>query len=116
MSAVRNDPKLWEEVKKECQGDKRWNARIAQQAVLLYKKRGGTYSKSVPKSKTDLKKWTDEDWKYVSKDSKRYLPKKVIDSLTPKEKKEASESKKKLGKNYKYPDSINKKMKSKKIY
>ena len=43
------------------------------------------------KSQKSLKKWTDEDWDYVSKGDKkkpkskrgRYLPKRVRESLTP---------------------------------
>ncbi len=69
---------------------------------MRYKKRGGTYSNKVPKNKTSLNKWTKEQWQYINADSKRYLPKKVIDSLTLSEKKEATISKKTFGKNYKY--------------
>lgn len=116
MIAKRNNEQLWQQVKRDIQGNRKWNARLAQQAVLEYKKRGGTYSNTTPKNKTSLNKWTKEQWQYVSKDSKRYLPKRVIDSLTAAEKIEASVSKKRFGKNYKYPSSVNRKMKLNKIY
>jgi len=109
---MRSDETLWEKVKKEVQGNKKWNARIAQQAVLEYKRRGGKYVG--PKNKTSLHKWTKEDWRYLP-NSKRYLPKKVIDSLTEKEIKLASQGKK-LGIRKKYPVIINKRMKEFNIY
>ena len=56
---------------------------------------------ALSKSQKSLKKWTDQDWDYVSKGDKnkpksqqgRYLPKSVRESLTPSQK--AAENKKK---------------------
>jgi hypothetical protein len=104
---IRTDPKLWEQVKKEIQGDKKWNARIAQQAVQEYKRRGGKYRGD--KTKTSLHKWTKEDWTYVD-GTKRYLPKKVIESLSESEKKIASRGKK-IGVRKAYPKIVIQRMK-----
>ena len=57
------------------------------------------------KSQRSLKKWTDEDWGYVTKkDEKkpkskrgRYLPKRVRDSLTPAQKAATNRKKRKAG-------------------
>ena len=117
MSAIRLNPRLWIRAKEEIMKDgKRWNARKAQLAVKIYKKMGGKYSKSVSRSKTSLRKWTKEKWDYVSKGSKRYLPEIVRKKLTRGEKSAATRTKKKMGKNSKYPKSINKKMKRYGIY
>jgi hypothetical protein len=113
MIANKSNPKLWEQVKKQIQGNKKWNARMAQQAVKLYKDLGGDYING-DKNKTSLKKWTDEDWGYIE-GTKRYLPKKIRDVLSDKQKKEASKGKK-LGTKKKYPKSLNKIMKQKGIY
>ncbi len=114
MIAIKSDPKLWETVKKEIQGNKKWNARLAQQSVQEYKRKGGKYLSA--KSQTSLNKWTNEQWSYVTPDSKRYLPKKVIEKLTPAEKSAATRTKKKMNKKYEYPPSVNKLMKQLKIY
>jgi|TARA_R110002020_G_scaffold56208_1_gene155786 hypothetical protein len=57
------------------------------------------------KSQRSLKKWTDEDWGYVTKkDEKkpkskrgRYLPKRVRSSLTPSQKAATNRKKRKAG-------------------
>ena len=57
------------------------------------------------KSQRSLKKWTDEDWGYVTKkDEKkpkskrgRYLPKRVRDSLTPSQNAATNRKKRKAG-------------------
>ena len=57
------------------------------------------------KSQKSLKKWTDEDWDYVSKGDKkkpkskrgRYLPKRVRESLTPGQKAATNRKKRKAG-------------------
>ena len=57
------------------------------------------------KSQRSLKKWTDEDWGYVTKkDEKkpkskrgRYLPKRVRASLTPSQKAATNRKKRKAG-------------------
>lgn len=120
--AKKLDTKLWAKVKEEVTERAKtgkWNARLAQQAAKLYKERGGRYATSPPgasKDQTSLKKWTDEDWQYVNKSKKgRYLPKKVIESLTPAEKAAASRNKR-LNKITPYPPSLNKVMKKKGIY
>jgi len=110
---VRSDPKLWEQVKREIQGNKIWNARIAQQSVKEYKRRGGKYIGGNRK-KSSLYKWTKEDWGYIGS-SRRYLPKKVIESLTPNEIKLATKGKT-IGKRRKYPSIINQKMRLFGIY
>tara|TARA_X000001388_G_scaffold73933_1_gene66249 strand:- start:1718 stop:1960 length:243 start_codon:yes stop_codon:yes gene_type:complete len=59
----------------------------------------------VKKSQKSLKKWTDEDWDYVSKGDKkkpkskrgRYLPKRVRESLTPGQKAATNRKKRKAG-------------------
>jgi len=114
VKAIRLNPRLWERVKKEVQGDKQWNARIAQQAVKEYKRRGGKYSKKIPQSKTSLNKWTKEDWQYIL-GTERYLPKKVIEMLNNKQKREASKDKK-LGIRKSYNDELKKLMKKLKIF
>lgn len=45
MSAIRNNEKLWNKIKKTLldENDGKWNARIAQRAVKIYKQKGGTY-------------------------------------------------------------------------
>ena len=57
------------------------------------------------KSQKSLKKWTDEDWDYVSKGDKkkpkskrgRYLPKRVRESLTPGQKAATNRKQRKAG-------------------
>lgn len=98
-SAERTKPILWkkivEKIKKGSKGGAAgtWNARKAQLAVAEYKKSGGGYKGHKTKN-NDLVKWTDQDWGYVTEGDEekpknkrgRYLPKKVRDSLTSKEK------------------------------
>lgn len=98
MTARRKNPKLWDEVKDEVNSDgTRWNARKAQQAVKLYKKRGGKYI-GVKSAMNSLVKWTNEDWGYVDpKNKARYLPKKIRTKLTAKEKNQENKRKKKVG-------------------
>lgn len=91
-TATKANPKLWEkivaQVKKAAEYGKAnsWNARKAQHAVKLYKEAGGKYigGKS---SKNSLSKWTEQDWQYnpKAKTKARYLPKKVWEKLTSKE-------------------------------
>lgn len=95
----RTDPELWEKVKKEVTAGKKggdpgeWSARKAQLAVKLYKKRGGDYI-GAKKRDNSLRIWTKEDWQYIDGDPEnRYLPKAVIDKLTPAQKKEANKRK-----------------------
>ncbi len=91
-TAERNDPKLWERVKKKvtagAKGGKagEWSARKAQLAVAEYKKAGGGY---VGKRDADnsLHQWTEEDWgtkssKPSGKTGERYLPDKARKALS----------------------------------
>ncbi len=103
----RTKPALWEKVKKQVlRGSKggpsgKWSARKAQLSVKLYKSRGGSY-KGKKSSRNSLTKWSREDWGYIGSRGKsgsrktkygRYLPKKVRESLSAKEKR--SENRKK---------------------
>jgi hypothetical protein len=88
----RTDPELWERVKKKWKtGTKggnagEWSARKAQFAVQDYKKRGGEYI-GEKKQSNSLVLWTKEEWGNVSgKKGDRYLPKKVRQRLSPREK------------------------------
>ena len=88
--AIKNNPELWEKIKKQItDGTKggpsgKWSARKAQLAVKLYKEKGGGYIGSKPRSRDNsLKKWTDEKWGYVCKEKhSRYLPEKVRSHLS----------------------------------
>ena len=89
-----------------------WSARKAQLLAKLYKKAGGGYKEDggliemmktggLAPSQKSLKKWTGQDWGYVSEGDRkkpksqrgRYLPKSVRASLTPSQK--AAENRKK---------------------
>ena len=91
--AIRTDPLLWERIKRSVKKSSKgglsgtWTARKAQMAVLLYKKKGGTY-KGRKSPLNSLTKWTREDWGYIDEKKKtgRYLPRSVRKSLTRKEK------------------------------
>ena len=96
MSAEKDNPELWEDVKnsvmrKEVAGTKanEWSARKAQLAVRLYKQRGGGYI-GAKKSDNALVKWTKQDWrtksgKPSSETGERYLPAQAIKALSPQE-------------------------------
>lgn len=90
--AIRTNEKLWQSIKRKwhrgSKGGKpgQWNARKAQLAVQEYKRRGGKY-KGRKSTSNRLRIWTDEKWGYVDgKKGNRYLPKKVREKLTPREK------------------------------
>jgi hypothetical protein len=104
-TAKKKNPKLWESivasVKRGDKGGKKgeWSARKAQLAVKMYKDKGGEYIGAKSKSNS-LVKWTKQDWTTKSgkpslETGERYLPKKAIKSLTPKEYKATSTEKKK---------------------
>jgi lipopolysaccharide export LptBFGC system permease protein LptF len=119
MSAVRNNPRLWSKIKEKLLNENggKWNARLAQRAVKIYKQKGGTYNEKVKREKTSLHKWTREDWGYINKPGDRYLPKKVRDSLTPQEKLlENSKKQGKLGKRIGYSGSVKEKMRRANIF
>lgn len=74
--------------------DGKWNARVAQQAVRIYKARGGKYKKR--SQETSLQKWTDEHWMYHPSDANktgRYLPQKVWKQLTKQQVRKTNEAK-----------------------
>ena len=94
-TAKRDDPALWDKVKKQVTagskgGEKgEWSARKAQLAVAEYKKQGGGYiGKKDPHN--SLHEWTEEDWgtksgKKSGDTHERYLPKKAREALSDKE-------------------------------
>ena len=84
-TAERNDPKLWEKVKKKVTAGDRggregeWSARKAQLAVAEYKKAGGGYV-GERSDDNSLHEWTEEEWgtgsgKPSGETHERYLPK-----------------------------------------
>lgn len=94
-TAERDDPKLWEKVKKAvtagAKGGKKgeWSARKAQLAVAEYKKQGGGYLGQKDEHNS-LHQWTDEDWgtrsgKESGATGERYLPKKAREALSKEE-------------------------------
>ena len=102
-TAQKDDPKLWEKVKKKITaGDKggeegEWSARKAQLATAEYKKQGGGY-RGKKSSENSLSEWTKEEWGTKSgeksKDTgERYLPKKAREALTDAEYKRTSAKK-----------------------
>ena len=107
--AIRTNEKLWRRIQqkyhKSNKGGKpgQWSARKAQLAVQEYKKKGGKY-KGNTRKKTDLHKWTKEDWGTRSgKNSiqgkkatgERYLPRKAREALSKKEYKRTTAAKRK---------------------
>lgn len=107
MSAIRNNPALWDKIIAEVKAGTayghahEWNARKAQYAVKLYKERGGTYT-GPKRDNNRLVVWTKEDWGYVDgKPGNRYLPKEVRDSLTPAQKRAENAAKKRASKSHK---------------
>lgn len=108
--AIKADPVLWNKVRKKWLNstpDKTWNARKAMLAVKEYKRLGGTY-KGKKRPDNSLKKWEREEWNYIDGDTNsRYLPRKVREALTKKEKateKKLKENKK--GRKIHYSDSV----------
>jgi len=94
MASKHTKPKLWEKVKQEIKAGSKggdpgqWTARKAQLAVQEYKKRGGGYKGK--KQDNSLSQWSGQDWQYSSSRMKqkggRYLPSKVWEQLTPRQK------------------------------
>lgn len=98
--------------------DGKWNARIAQQAVRIYKNElGGTYKG--PKKKTSLSKWTAETWTYHPTDKKqtgRYLPKSAWSLLTPEQVRTTNRNKRNgKGKRVKYEPFVTKALKKRRV-
>jgi hypothetical protein len=113
---IRTKPNLWKKiVKKWKKSDKggepgKWSARKAQLAVREYINSGGDY---LGKKKEDnsLALWTKQDWGYIYGDKTgRYLPKKVREILTRKEKLEENRIKRKAREEHKdrvkYTESV----------
>ena len=105
--AKRSNEKLWRRIQqkyyKSNKGGKpgQWSARKAQLAVQEYKKKGGKYVGNNRK-KTDLHKWTKEDWGTRSgrpsiqgkkATGERYLPRKARKALSKKEYKRTTAAK-----------------------
>jgi len=93
--AKKTDPDKWARAKADAKAKMggKHSARAMQEAVRLYKERGGGYS-GAKSSSNKLAKWTKEDWSTASgKNStlgpkasgERYLPKKAREALTPAE-------------------------------
>lgn len=120
---IRTNPDLWQHVKDYITernlvgtASNQWSARKAQLAVKMYKSLGGGYIGSKSKSNS-LVKWTEQDWTTKSGlpssvTGERYLPRKAIEALTPKEYNRTSKIKRKSKKQYsKQPEDIAKKVK-----
>jgi adenylate kinase family enzyme/GNAT superfamily N-acetyltransferase len=100
-------PKLRERIKNRIlrgtKGGKagQWSARKAQLLVQAYEKAGGGYKGGKTKGQSSLKKWTKEKWRTSDnsksiqrgKKTKRYLPSRVWDKLSPAEKATANRTK-----------------------
>lgn len=124
MSAKRDNPELWERIKnKWLKSDKggepnKWSARKSQFAVKEYKSKGGGYI-GPRKKNNSLTKWSKERWNYIDpkKKSGRYLPKKVRERLTDREKIRENKLKgKKKGENIRYSESVKRKMRALNIF
>lgn len=120
-TATKTNPAMWERAKSEAKAKMggKHSARAMQLAVSIYKKKGGGYS-GAKTSSNKLSKWTKEDWgtksgKPSGKTGERYLPKKAIKALTPKEYAATTRAKRKgteEGKQFvKQPPAIAKKVK-----
>lgn len=93
--ATKKDPAKWAKAKADAKAKMggKHSARAMQEAVRLYKERGGGYS-GAKSSNNKLSKWTKEDWgtksgkpSTVGKGAtgERYLPKKAREALSPAE-------------------------------
>lgn len=96
--------KIKEELKNSTKGGKKgkWSARKSQLLVQEYEKKGGGYRENENnKEASSLKEWTDQEWQTKEQEGrarrgdriKRYLPKKVWEMLSAKDKKEAEKKK-----------------------
>lgn len=93
--ATKKDPAKWAKAKADAKAKMggKHSARAMQEAVRLYKERGGGYS-GAKSSSNKLSKWTKEDWGTKSgkpstigkgATGERYLPKKAREALSPAE-------------------------------
>ena len=123
--SFKTDIELYEKIKKKLEkGNKRkiWWARMSQQLSREYKKqfiklynKPFAYINFKNEKRNQLKKWTKEDWQYLYKDSKRYLPKKIINKLT-KEQKIILSKNKRLNERSKWPKFLVELMKNENMY
>lgn len=105
--AKKNNPRLWDKLKKEVTAGSKggepgmWSARKAQLLTALYKKRGGTFSgKKSPN--LSLARWTRQRWRTrsgkPSRDTgERYLPDKAWKALSSSEQATVTRLKRKAG-------------------
>ena len=107
--ALYTKPELREKLKDQITaGDKggrpgQWSARKAQLLASEYEKEGGGYKKGSRTGKQKhLEEWTEEKWQTADgkkaergKTTARYLPKEAWEKLTPAQRKETDEKKKK---------------------
>lgn len=121
--SIKKNPKLWESIHKKLkqQNNGKWSARLSQQLVQEYKRRGGKFIG--PRSKSNsLVKWTKEDWGYSGKSKRsRYLPKKIRSILHRSKNRnvlryENRLKSNKLGRKIKYSKKLRKVMRSNKIF
>lgn len=123
MTSNKKNPKLWESIKNKLKKKhkNKWSARLSQQLVKEYKKRGGLFTGPKPNKITNsLVKWTKEDWGYLGKNKKsRYLPKKIR-SIVKKNKSLARYENRlksdRLGKKIKYSKKLKNIMKKNRIF
>ena len=113
---VRTNPQLWERIKAQLlkRENGKWSARLAQEAVRLYKSKGGGYI-GAKDPNNSLAKWSRENWGYAGKPKQsRYLPEKVRKAM-PKSLKEKENRLKggRLGQNVPYTPQLVKLMKEK---
>jgi len=98
--AKKRNPSKWEKAKKKAlakMGGKH-SARAMQLATKYYKDDGGSYTGKKKPTTNKLSKWTKQKWrtksgKPSSKTGERYLPKKAIEALSPKEYAETTRAK-----------------------
>jgi hypothetical protein len=118
--STKLDPAKWSKAKAKAKAKMGGHsARAMQLATKYYKADGGRY-KGPKKKSNKLSKWTKQEWKTKSgkpssQTGERYLPKKAIASLSPKEYAATTEAKRKgtaAGKQFvKQPKTIAKKTK-----
>lgn len=89
--AKKTDPAKWDRAKADAKAKMggKHSARAMQEAVRLYKERGGGYE-GAKSSSNKLSTWGREDWgtrsgKPSGETGERYLPKKAREALSPAE-------------------------------
>src|SRR3712207_4453407 len=99
--------RLKEEIKASDKGGRRgqWSARKSQLLKQRYEQEGGGYKNSGTRtaSQRHLEQWTAEDWQTADggtqardgDETRRYLPKEAWDALSPKQRRETEERKRK---------------------